>query len=98
VKKRLIFTLLAVLLFAGLSTQAFAQATATLEIRNYTGYYINIYINDIYVGQIYPYKVADVSIPYGDDVLYAKAPYTNIVWGPTEIYDNGWYTWNLTEY
>jgi hypothetical protein len=70
-----------------------------VTVVNHTAWYIDVYVNGRFRGTVDPYD--DIEIFVGDrysdtTVLYAKAPGTDIVWGPRGIsrgYDT--FTWDL---
>jgi hypothetical protein len=86
---------IAILLLLATTTAVFAQSVVSLRVNNNTPLVINIYIDGNYAGQLDAFSYSYANVTYGDHTLYAKAPSTNIVWGPTDIYDDGFYTWNL---
>jgi hypothetical protein len=91
-KRSLVVAALVVLLIVCATA---AAGAASLEVRNHTGFFINIYVDDVFMGTIRPNSYAVIEVSYGSLTLYARAPYTSTTWGPTDIYDNGYYTWNL---
>ena len=72
-----------------------AASAATLEVDNHTGFFITIIVDGVNVGTVDPFDVATVTIPYGENILRGFADGTTNTWGPVDIYDNGYYTWNL---
>lgn len=67
-------------------------------IDNWTGYYIDIYVNGNYRGTVSPYeKRVTWAIP-GTNTLYAKAVFNDgsyLYWGPKVTYTGYTYTWKL---
>ncbi len=67
-------------------------------IDNWTGYYLDIYINGNYRGTVSPYdKKVTWAIP-GTNTLYAKAVFNDgsyLYWGPQPTYTGYSYTWKL---
>lgn len=67
-------------------------------IDNWTGYYIDIYVNGNYRGTVSPYdKRVTWAIP-GNNTLYAKAVFNDgsyLYWGPKTTYTGYSYTWKL---
>jgi hypothetical protein len=67
-------------------------------VDNWTGYYVDIYVNGNYRGTISPYdKKVTWAIP-GTNTLYAKATFndgTYLYWGPKVTYTGYQYTWKL---
>ncbi len=67
-------------------------------IDNWTGYYVDIYVNGNYRGTISPYdKKVTWAIP-GTNTLYAKATFNDgsyLYWGPKMTYTGYQYTWKL---
>lgn len=67
-------------------------------IDNWTGYYIDIYVNGNYRGTISPYdKKVTWAIP-GVNTLYAKAVFNDgsyLYWGPKVTATGYQYTWKL---
>ncbi len=67
-------------------------------IDNWTGYYIDVYVNGNYRGSISPYdKKVTWAIP-GTNTLYAKAVFNDgsyLYWGPKVTYTGYQYTWKL---
>ena len=93
-KKSLTIATLVLLLMACATVSVSA---ATLEVRNHTAFIVSVFVDGIYVGTIAPFSWSTMVLPYGSHTLYAKAPYTSITWGPTDIYDTGYFTWNLDD-
>ena len=67
-------------------------------IDNWTGYYVDIYVNGNYRGTVSPYdKRVTWAIP-GNNTLYAKAVFSDgsyMYWGPKATYTGYSYTWKL---
>jgi len=67
-------------------------------IDNWTGYYVDIYVNGNYRGTVSPYdKRVTWAIP-GQNTLYAKAVFDDgsyIYWGPKTTSTGYEYTWKL---
>jgi hypothetical protein len=67
-------------------------------VDNWTGYYVDIYVNGNYRGTISPYdKKVTWAIP-GTNTLYAKATFNDgsyLYWGPKVTYTGYQYTWKL---
>lgn len=67
-------------------------------VDNWTGYYIDIYVNGNYRGTVSPYdKRVTWAIP-GTNTLYAKAVFDDgsyLYWGPKVTYTGYTYTWKL---
>ncbi|MBN1198892.1 MAG: hypothetical protein JXA23_06040 [Bacteroidales bacterium] len=64
-------------------------------IDNWTGWYIDIYIDGSYRGQIKPWdKRVTWAIP-GNTKLYAEAPGTSFYWGPRMVDCGYQHTWKL---
>ncbi len=67
-------------------------------IDNWTGYYIDIYVNGSFRGTVSPYdKRVTWAIP-GTNTLYAKAVFNDgsyLYWGPQTTYTGYSYTWKL---
>lgn len=67
-------------------------------IDNWTGYYIDIYVNGNYRGTVSPWdKKVTWAIP-GTNTLYAKAVFDDgsyLYWGPKATYTGYQYTWKL---
>ncbi|HUR65414.1 MAG TPA: hypothetical protein VMZ03_03615 [Chitinophagaceae bacterium] len=67
-------------------------------VDNWTGYYIDIYVNGNYRGTVSPYdKRVTWAIP-GTNTLYAKAVFNDgsyLYWGPKVTYTGYSYTWKL---
>lgn len=70
-----------------------------INVVNYTGYSIDIYVNGSYRGTIAAYdKKVTWAVP-GNTQLYAKAVFNDgsyLYWGPTVTYTGYEYTWSLT--
>jgi len=68
-------------------------------VDNWTGYYLDIYVNGNYRGTVSPWdKRVTWAIP-GTNTLYAKAVFNDgsyIYWGPVSTYTGYEYTWKLT--
>jgi len=92
---KLVKTSIAIVVMLLLATAVFAQSTVVLRVNNNTVFSVNIYIDDVYVGALNPFSYSFVRIPYGSHMVYATAPGTSITWGPSVVYDEGIYTWNL---
>ena len=67
-------------------------------VDNWTGYYIDIYVNGNYRGTVSPWdKRVTWAIP-GTNTLYAKAVFDDgsyLYWGPKVTYTGYQYTWKL---
>ena len=67
-------------------------------VDNWTGYYIDIYVNGNYRGSVSPWdKRVTWAIP-GTNTLYAKAVFDDgsyLYWGPKVTYTGYQYTWRL---
>jgi hypothetical protein len=67
-------------------------------IKNFTSYYINIWVDNEYVANLAPgYKTTACAIP-GTTKLYGKADFsdgTYLTWGPVYPKTGYEYTWNL---
>jgi hypothetical protein len=67
-------------------------------VDNWTGYYIDIYVNGNYRGTVSPYdKRVTWAIP-GTNTLYAKAVFNDgsyLYWGPKVTYTGYSYSWKL---
>ena len=92
---KLVKTSIAVVVMLLLATAVFAQSTVVLRVNNNTVFSVNVFIDDVFAGILNPFSYSFVRIPYGSHIVYATAPGTSITWGPTGIYDQGLYTWNL---
>lgn len=71
-------------------------ALADLHVDNWTGWYLNIYVDGIYAGQVGPYGDIWFYVVAGTHTLYAKAVFHDLRWGPqtTRITELG-YDWQL---
>lgn len=69
-----------------------------IVIDNWTGYYIDIYVDNSYRGTVSPWdKKVTWAIP-GTTKLYAKAVFGDgsyLYWGPSSTYTGYSYTWKL---
>ncbi len=76
-----------------------AAETTYLHIDNRTGYYVDIYVDGANVGTVSPYGDSYGYVHSGSDSLYAKAPGTDLHFGPRSAYlaPGGTFTWTLTE-
>jgi len=93
--------------FAKLAKEFKATASATrgygwVKIENYSSYFIDVYIDDWYQGQVNSGYYAYFQIWEGETELYAEAPYTepyNWFWGPrwVDLYEDETYTWTITD-
>ncbi len=72
--------------------------TSTLHIDNHTEWYVDIYVDGDYIGQVGPYGDGIAYASPGRHSLYARAPFDNgdaLTWGPQSDYISGDYTWRL---
>ena len=93
--------------FAKLAKEYEATASATrgygwVKIENYTSYFVDVYIDGWYEGQVNSGYYAYFQIYEGETELYAEAPYTepyNWYWGPrwVDLYEDETYTWTITD-
>lgn len=70
-----------------------------LTVKNYTGYIIDIYVDDDYSGTVDDYGDAEGDFSTGYHTLYARADFddgTYLYWGPESVYigSNG-FIWRL---
>jgi hypothetical protein len=76
----------------------FGEEYSDIVVDNWSGYYVDIYVNGNYRGTIPPYeKQVTWAIP-GNNTLYAKAPFRDgsyIYWGPRKTATGYSYTWKL---
>ncbi len=77
------------------STAVFAQSVVSLRINNNTAFAVNIYIDGNYAGSLNAFSYDFANVLYGSHSVYAKAPGTDLFWGPSEIFDDGTFVWNL---
>jgi hypothetical protein len=77
----------------------YGPSYSDVVVDNYTGYYLDIYVNGNYRGTVSPYdRRVTWAIP-GTNTLYAKAVFSDgsyIYWGPVATYTGYQYTWSLT--
>jgi len=70
-----------------------------IVIDNYTGYYMDIYVEGNFRGTVAPYdKRVTWAIP-GNNKLYAKTVFSDgsyLYWGPSYVNTGYSYTWKLT--
>jgi hypothetical protein len=93
-----LFAVLLALAMVGCATAPVAaQSQVLLEVKNATNYYTQIYVDGIYVGTLDPLTKDTIRVPFGSHVLKAYATGTDLIWGPTDIYDDDIYIWTLTE-
>jgi hypothetical protein len=73
------------------------QASCRVHVDNHTGYYISIYTDGNYRGEVSPYGDSIGAVGCGSTALYAKAlfPGYATTWGPTAYYVDGTFTWQL---
>jgi hypothetical protein len=93
--------------YAKLSKEFKATASATrgygwVKIENYSSYFVDVYIDDWYEGQVNSGYYAYFQVWEGETELYAEAPYTepyNWYWGPrwVDLYEDETYTWTITD-
>jgi hypothetical protein len=93
--------------FAKLAKEFEATASATrgygwVRIENYSSYFIDVYVDGWYEGQVNSGYYAYFQIWEGETELYAEAPYTepyNWYWGPrwVDLYEDETYTWTITD-
>lgn len=76
----------------------FGADYSDVVVDNWTGYYVDIYVNGNYRGTVSPYdKRVTWAIP-GTNTLYAKATFNDgsyLYWGPKVTYTGYSYTWKL---
>lgn len=78
--------------------EVYGSDYSDVVIDNWTGYYIDIYVNGNYRGTISPYaEQVTWAIP-GRNTLYAKATFrdgSSLYWGPRTTITGYSYTWKL---
>ncbi|MCX8018996.1 MAG: hypothetical protein N2747_00715 [Chitinophagaceae bacterium] len=78
--------------------EIYGKSLTDLIVDNFTGFYIDIYVNGNYRGTVAPYdKRVTWAIP-GNNILYAKAPFGDgsyYFWGPLKTNTQYQYTWKL---
>lgn len=70
-------------------------STCELTVDNFTGWYIDIYLDGNSAGTVSPYGTAKGYVNSGRRSLYAKAPGTSYTWGPRSVTLTDEFTWNL---
>ena len=73
-------------------------ASCRVHIDNHTAYYISIYTDGNYRGEVSPYGDSIGFVGCGDTSLYAKATFLGMditTWGPKAYYIDGTFTWQL---
>jgi hypothetical protein len=96
-KRNLLLVGLIVLLLIGGAVVGSAFTTVTLKVINDTDYTVTIYVDDVYFDTISAGDRDSFEIPYGYNVLEARAPGTDLKWGPKSIDDEDFYTWTLSD-
>ena len=79
--------------------EATRGAASVVHLDNWTGYYIDLYVNGDFCATSGPWGDAYCLVPSGSAVLYGKAPLPGgdaITWGPRTAYVDGTYDWKLT--
>lgn len=75
-------------------------AYGSVSVDNWTGYYIDIYMDGDYIGTVSPWGEASGTFPTGTHTLYAYAEFSDgssLEWGPRTVrVTSGGYTWKLT--
>jgi|HubBroStandDraft_4_1064222.scaffolds.fasta_scaffold04069_4 hypothetical protein len=69
-----------------------------LHVDNQTQWYISVYFDGDYRGQVSPWGDSYGWVGCGDTKLYGKATFTDgsvLTWGPQIYYINGTFTWTL---
>lgn len=76
----------------------YGPSYSDVVIDNWTGYYVDIYVNGNYRGTVAPWdKKVTWAIP-GSNRLYAKAVFNDgsyLYWGPKATYTGYQYSWRL---
>ena len=75
------------------------QAACRVHIDNRTPWYIDVYTDGNYRGQVSPYGDSYGWVGCGGTVLYGRATFTDgsvKTWGPSNYYIDGTFTWSLT--
>jgi hypothetical protein len=70
-----------------------------VHLDNWTGYYIDLYIDGNYCATSGPWGDAYCYVPSGSVRMYGKAPFTDgsfLSWGPRTEYVDGTFDWKLT--
>lgn len=70
-------------------------AVGVVVFDNFTGWYINGYVDGDYCGTAGPWGSTYCYVISGNHSLYAKAPGVNITWGPSTFYVGAQFTWSL---
>jgi hypothetical protein len=73
-------------------------ASCRVHVDNHTGYYISIYTDGNYRGEVSPYGDSIGLVGCGDTALYARATFLGMditTWGPQAYYIDGTFTWQL---
>jgi hypothetical protein len=73
-------------------------ASCRIHIDNRTGYYVNIYTDGQYRGQVSPYGDSIGYVGCGDTNFYARAVFNDgsvLTWGPSGYFVDGSFTWTL---
>ena len=75
------------------------QAACRIHIDNRTPYYVDIYTDGNYRGQVSPFGDSFGWVGCGDTIFYGRATFTDgsvKTWGPSTYYVDGTFTWSLT--
>ena len=74
---------------------AYNVTNCNVIIENWTGWYIDFYIDGEYRGSIAPWDIRVSWVIVGPVKLYAEADGTMYFWGPTSVDCNYTFTWKL---
>jgi hypothetical protein len=69
-----------------------------IHIDNRTPYYVSVYTDGQYRGQVSPYGDSVGYVGCGDTTVYGRATFTDgsvLTWGPTVYFLDGSFTWTL---
>lgn len=72
-----------------------SRGTCMIEFHNYTGYYINLYVDGYYKGQMSPYGKSIVSVGNGYTTIYGISAGGTVEWPAKGGNCNGYYTYGF---
>lgn len=66
-----------------------------IEFHNYTGYYVNVYVDGYYKGQLAPYGKSIVTVSNGYTTIYGLSAGGTVEWPTQSGNCNGYYTYGF---
>ena len=78
--------------------EAARGSSCTVKVDNYTGLYIDVYLDRVYRGTVGPWGELWRTVGCGETRLYGRADYTDgtyDTWGPVYAQVGSLYTWRL---